>query len=275
MNVFILTYCRNMDLFYGTGLVFKTLRVGFPNTRVKVVDNASIPQARAEIEALAKENECLFEQIQAPGIEHHDFLQNTIRAAAEGASLQGPLVFLDPDVCLWDSWEDVRFEGLMAGKLRAKIELNHALLMPRIDTSFLWIPDAKRLHNEIRKIKATHFDFHPFLSFSFKMDGTWYRYDTGASLYAVISDRVSYFRREHFARYDHIQSGSHVDLLWSCYDRDVAGVIREIHGFAREGNLEALKGIWRRQYRIWRRHFVDANHDIPEGEDGREEEHVH
>ncbi len=67
INVFILTYCRNTELFYGTELIFKTLRVGFPNAKVTVVDNASIPEVRTEIELLAKENDCLFEQIPDPG----------------------------------------------------------------------------------------------------------------------------------------------------------------------------------------------------------------
>ena len=163
----------------------------------------------------------------------------------------------------------------MAGKLKGKCRLNETILMPRIDTSFLWIPDAKKLHNEIRKVRVNRFDFHPFLSFSFKLDGTWYRYDTGASLYAVIPDRVSCFRQEHFCRYDHIQSGSHVDLLLPYYDRKVGKMIREIHGHAKEGNLGALKGLWKCQHEMWQEYFVDPIHHRTEGNDGRQEEHIH
>ena len=52
INVFILTFCRNLDLFYGTKLIFETLRVGFPNAKITVVDNASLQKVRGEIESL-------------------------------------------------------------------------------------------------------------------------------------------------------------------------------------------------------------------------------
>ncbi len=143
INVFILTYCRNTELFYGTELIFKTLRVGFPNARITVVDNASIPEVRDEIELLAKENDCLFEQILEPGLKHHKFIQNTIRDIANDKSLKnGPLVFLDPDICFWDSCEDFSFDGLIAGRLLGSFNeiVAKTLTMTRKHASFMCFP---------------------------------------------------------------------------------------------------------------------------------------
>ena len=110
IQVFLLTHCRQRDLFYGTALIFKTLRVGFPNARVTVVDNASLPETRGEIERLARECDCEFRQLEAPAIAHDAFLSKTLASVAGGGG--GPLVFLDPDLCLWRSCEDLEFDAL-------------------------------------------------------------------------------------------------------------------------------------------------------------------
>ncbi len=248
-TVFILTYCKNLELFYGTELIFKTLRVGFPNANIVVVDNSSIPDARAQVEVLAKGNDCHFEQIPEPGVKHHEFIQNTIFSMAADATAAGPVVFLDPDICLWDSCEEFEFDGLIAGKLIGGFNDNitHTHTMPRLHTSFMWIPDVRKLRDEIWKLKVRYFDFQPFLPYSCAMGGVWYRYNTGASLYAAFSDRVSHFTPEHLDHYDHIFCGSHIDCLYPLYDPATRQRMTEIHRNAKEGNLHALKGIWKRQ----------------------------
>ena len=253
INVFILTYCRNEELFYGTELIFKTLRVGFPNAKVTVVDNASFPTVRGQIELLAKKNDCAFRPIPGRGVWHHDFLESTLRDVATGGTDQGALVFLDPDICLWESCEDFGFDGLIAGVLVSKHQTKADITMPRLHTSFLWIPHAASLWDEVRKIRIRHFDFNPFASVSFRMDDTWYRFDTGASLFAAIPDRISYFDEQHLKRYDHLVSGSHLNCLLPVLHEEFSQLLIQIHAWARDGNLEALRGIRRRQLDVWRR----------------------
>lgn len=261
INVFILTFCRNLDLFYGTELIFRTLRVGFPNAKITICDNASIPEARAKIEFLSKENDCIFEKIPQPGIQHHEFIENSIRKMAFDKSLEGPLVFLDPDICLWRSCEDFAFDGIIAGKVAGKFKdyLMDTITMPRIHTSFLWIPDAKTLWREIWKIKAKRFDFEPFRPFAFFLDGTWYRYDTGGSLFAVLSEKVSEYTEKHFSHYDHIYAGSHLDWLYPLFDKDCQEMFSKVHGYAKASNLKAIKGIWRYQEEVFQRSFGEYN----------------
>ncbi|MFC1452939.1 hypothetical protein ACFLSJ_06295 [Verrucomicrobiota bacterium] len=114
IHVFILTFCRNMEQFYGSELVFKTLRVGFPNARIAVADNASIPEARAEIEALAGKTGCSFEKIQRPGVQHHEFIQSKLNTFADGHAAGESVVFLDPDIAFWHACEGFEFDGLAA-----------------------------------------------------------------------------------------------------------------------------------------------------------------
>jgi hypothetical protein len=180
-------------------------------------------------------------------------LEAKIKEFANSNSAHDPLVFLDPDICLWGCCEDFECEGVIAGSgVSSYFENPNRLVMPRLHTSFLWIPDAANLWEEIRKIRVQHFDFHPFVPFSFRMDGLWYRYDTGASLFSAIPDKVSVFGEEFLKLYDHIYSGSHLDWVLPLFNGGARRLLTQIHELARAGNLQALRGIRERQNEAWR-----------------------
>jgi hypothetical protein len=123
--------------------------------------------------------------------------------------------------------------------------------MPRLHTSFLWISRPSRLQDEIERIRKPHFDFHPFLPLSVKLGDAWIRYDTGASLFAALGERVSAFERQHLDRYDHIFCGAHIDGHESTWNDEMRELMLRVHRDAREGNLEALRGIYREQHRVF------------------------
>lgn len=260
MKVYILTFCRNLELFYGTELIFKTLRLGFPNAQITVVDNASLPEIRSEIKSLAQKTDCQFRQIDQPGIRHHEFIQSTIHEIAKNETEEDPLVFLDPDICFWNSCEDFKFSGLIAGKGMGKFYdyITHTITMPRLHSSFLWISNANKLQQEIWRLKARHFDFEPFQPFSFHMESKWYRYDTGATLYATIADKAEVFEEIHLRCYDHIFCGSHLNWLYSQYDTQCQEMMNKVHTLAKEGNLTALKGIRKLQDDVFAQSFVQC-----------------
>ena len=254
ITVLTLTYCRRADLFYGTSLLFKTLRIGFPTARVLVVENASLPTHRPEIQRLAGDCQCDFLQIDAPSIEHEDFLEIALSAVAASVRADGPLVFLDPDICFWETCEGFQFDGPLAGKFDRAYEVEgvKTLSMPRIHTSFMWIPSARRLWDEIERCRTYHYDFYPFASYSVKIAGHWCRFDTAASLYAVLSDRVSFFGDAHLRCYDHLYCGCHIDWLEPVLDKHSLATMKAIHAHARNGNLEALRGAGKLQAEAWR-----------------------
>lgn len=253
LHVHILTYCKDLSLSYGTELIFKTIRTGFPNAKIIVTDNASIPAEKERIISLAKKNDCIFKEINGHSIEHYDFIQRTIRDYADDTSLTASLIFLDPDVCLWDSCENFYFDGLLAGRLVGGFHdsLTQSLDMLRLHSSFLWIPDAGALQHEIRKMGARHFDFEPFRPFSFRLKDVWYRYDTGASLYMALPDKMSHFTEEHLLHYDHIFNGTHFNDIKSLFSDEVRQLRSEVHSLARKGNLAALKGIHKHIDETW------------------------
>jgi hypothetical protein len=129
--------------------------------------------------------------------------------------------------------------------------LTYSLDMLRLHSSFLWITDPGMLQYEIRKMKVRHFDFEPFRPFSFRLKDTWYRYDTGASIYMALPDKMSTFTEEHFSRYDHIFCGSHINTIKSFFSDEVRELLLGVHSHARNGNLKALKGIRNHINEMW------------------------
>jgi hypothetical protein len=95
LDIHILTFCRRLDLFYGTTLIFKTLRRGSPVARVFVTDNASLPEAKPEIKRLAHETDCHYQQLAPPEIEHGRFIHAKILARSKNKKSDQTLVFLD------------------------------------------------------------------------------------------------------------------------------------------------------------------------------------
>lgn len=258
-TVHILTYCRRPELFYGTELIFKTLRVGFPEAEVVVTDNASVPEVRPTIRKLALGTGCEHRQL-TEEVAHNTFIERTLYRAAQtrNGGAERPLVFLDPDVCLWRSCEEFEFDSLLAGRLIAASEDARAqcIMMPRIHTSFMWIPSPVRLVEEVNRIRSVHFDFDPFLSFSAKMGQAWIRYDTGASLFSAIPDRITPFGEVHLEHFDHIFCGSHFDLVEDTYTEGARAVMRQLHEDAKAGRLENLKGAWRTLDALWRQEYT-------------------
>src|SRR5690349_7960271 len=134
-HVHILTWCRWLEKLHGTTLIFRTLRVGFPNAHIRVVDNASRPDVRPTIQRLAED--CGAEHVQLEQeVRHHAFLADTLQAQAAGTA-----IFLDPDLCFWEEVEHWNFDALMAGRLLPKYncEYTGCVSHPRLHTSFLWI----------------------------------------------------------------------------------------------------------------------------------------
>lgn len=253
IDVLVLTYCRNRELLYGTTLVFKTLRVGFPNARVTVVDNASLPEVRGELAQLARENDCLFRQIDSPGVAHDTFIEERLKLAGSNTSERRQTVFLDPDICLWRSCEDFEFDGLIAGVFVEAYDdpMLKCVTMPRLHSSFLWIPAAGQLMSKIRNIQRRHFDFRPFSTVSFKLGDVWIRYDTGASLYSAIPNQVSHFSEDHRDCFDHLYCGTHYDLWAPHLGGQLRDLMGKVHRHAKAGEIAPLKGIWREQSVAW------------------------
>jgi hypothetical protein len=250
-TIFIITWCRDLRQLYGSEMVFRTLRTGFPDDVVEVIDNDSLPTARRRLARLARRHGCRFRRIRATP--HHDLLAGLI------ADREGELVFVDPDVVFWKRCDDLVFDALLAGRrLPAFHDLTFtgrpSQAMPRLHTSFLWVPDAARLRTRIEQLMEEHPDFDPFRPYAFRQGESWIRFDSGASLYASLDPGETHaFTDAELDRFDHLFCGSHYPVIREYLSAAARELGDRLHTAVASGDLSALRGAWRDQEAVLNR----------------------
>ena len=241
-QVYVLTWCQRIQLLYGTTLVFKTLRHGFPNSPIHVVDAASIPSAREEIRQSVNSCQADFVQLDRR-MELSTFIENVVANQPSG-----PAVFVDPDICFWQSVEDWQFSGLAAGRLipRYDCEFTECVTEPRLHTSLLWFPDVARLRAAMMQARQSRRFCEPFRNLMVPMGNRWHFFDTAAGLYGAFPEQMEAFQDRHLEAYDHLFSGSFSDSVAEKLKSEYGLVFREMHRAVQQDH-RTLKGSWRPQ----------------------------
>jgi hypothetical protein len=250
-TVFIVTWCQNRDFLYGSTLVFSTLRVGFPDARVIVVDNGSKPEPRAFV----------LEQAVAAGCETRVLTRSVPHGKlVERLALEsdGPCVFVDPDIVFWENVQSWDFGPcLMAGRYIPAMEIGGLRMTPRLHTSHLWIPDPAALKAKIREVRRGH-PRCPNL-FEYRTDpSTGLYWDTASALYFALGPQAMAFSEAQLDAYDHLFVGSDLShARSSSIDPDVIAHLEDWHARARS-DYRTLRGVWREQEKMFRSSPWDA-----------------
>ncbi len=239
-KVFIVTWCREPTQLYGSTLTFKTLRTGFPDSVVTVIENASPPGLREPILEAAAAAGCEIRLLDE-GLNHWRIIEETVMAE------DGPVVFLDPDIALWERIDGWDFGGaLMAGRYLPEFDdpYSKTLTLSRLHTSHLWFPDPPALRTRIAEITARRFEagslFQPHMA-----PPGWWRWDTAAALFHALGDEAARFSEAQLDAYDHLFCGTHLNLVLPAMG-PWGEAMKGSHVTAQE-NLPAIKGIWRLQ----------------------------
>lgn len=237
-RVFVITFCRRLDLFYGTSLCFDSIRTGFPESEIIVIDNGSIPQAKPKIQNLtASVNGCFIDMQPQP---HWSLVQQLIMTT------QAPFVILDPDVIFWERCDNL--QSCISGRLIPSFHdpYTDCYTQKRLHTSFLKIGDPVKLQTTIKEIMNNKFDWQPFQPQMIEENDKWIRYDTGAVLYGSIKAITKPFDEQELNQYDHLFCGSHIDLV-----QPKLGAWGKqflfLHSAVANGDMKALKGAWKLQ----------------------------
>ena len=241
--VTVLTYCAHPALAYGTLLVFKTIRTGFPDARIEVFDNGSCPEIRDQVACAAAAVDAEFTAMTPRHYaDHHRWL------LLEREHADGPLVIVDPDVIFWQSVEGWDFgDAVMAGRLMPAMVKDDIVGLPRLHPSMLWVPDVARLRAEVRRLAVGSFAWDGIGQRTGFVGGQRFFWDTLAGLYQAMPERCMPFREEHLDAYDHLFYGSHLPLIEAALGAEGFDPIRTGHRAAALGQLEQLRGIWRSQ----------------------------
>ncbi len=245
LNVYVLTYCTRVENLYGTTLIFKTLRTGFPSAFCHVVDNNSLVEVRPTIRAAAVECDVHFTQLNDNKLDHHEFIWSTLATQAEGAA-----VFVDADLILWENVENWTFgDALLAGR-RIPTYLcpfSQCVIHERLHSSFLWVPDVAELIAKVRALRGRHFAFEPFQEFMFNLNKRWQTIDTGGGIYnALTPSQIHAFNERELNAFDHLLYGSYFKAVVSALEPSYADKFTEVHKLA-QTDYTQIKGAWRMQ----------------------------
>lgn len=249
MHVYVITCSRSWVDLPRSLLTFRTLRVGFPDARVTVVDNGS---STANIPAVAEAAKTCGGDLVFVGDCDQPKPHWEVIDAILGAGLKAPLAFwgvndeprvvLDPDLIFWERVEHWQPSGVLAGRLVPKYfdtqcdrrVWTHA----RLHTSFLWAPVPMALRMAIFIAERGEGEWQPWRPVQVRIDGAWHRWDVAASLWSAIHELCSPFTDDQLDCYDHMFAGCHNKrgrkAPW--HDRLDA-----------DGDLSPMKGVWREQ----------------------------
>lgn len=245
-TVSILTYCAHPALAYGTLLVFKTLRVGFPTARIEVFDNGSHADVCKQVRGAAAAVGASFEA--ATPRSHAAHLRWLLEEREVG---DGPLVIVDPDVIFWRRVEHWDFgHALMAGRRMPGMGKGAVRGAPRLHPSLLWVQDVERLRT------ALLYERDRWSWVGEAWDGVGQCigragdqvefFDTLARAYRSFERRCHVFTDDELDAYDHLFYGSHLPALDARLGPEF-DAIADGHRSAAAGELEQLRGMWRRQ----------------------------
>lgn len=251
--VVILTYCRKPENLYGSLLTFKTLRTGFPDADVLVVDNVSHPSAIGPIQEAARSVSAEFLQLDKELI-HHDFIRQTL---AIEAPKNRPLVFADPDLLFWEKINIPEGDYDVAGRKLPAFQDPYSGTYTewRLHTSLLLIPSPARLLHRINEIELLCFEMDTLRPIMFPEKNALRRFDTFGVFCNMAAEYCHAFSERELDRYDHIFCGSDVKQVSAKLDKmgEMGTALFESHQKAKSDYTQ-LKGIWRQQEQWFRSH---------------------
>lgn len=246
-TVHIITYCDDLELIYGSLLVFDSVRLAFPDSKIVVSENSNSSEVKSLVWDKAKAVEAFYVDVPL-GFSHHDVLSSIFTVEEDAFAV------VDPDVIFWDRFDRVS-DFLIEGRYLPtfKDPYTKCLTKERLHTSMIKVGDPERLRKKIEEVRENFFEWDPFKPFMYKNENLWERFDTLASLYSVFKNDCYKFTERELNCYDHLFCGSHlprvIDNLGNWKD-----VFASSHEKAKTSNRRDLKGLWREQDLFFQEH---------------------
>lgn len=250
-DVHILVTCRIPELVRASTLVFDTIRVGFPDSKITVWFNDGVGALPipARVYAIDRADRCF-----TTTTTHPKWIESLIDHATE------PFWIIDTDVCFWKEmiFDPNGVHALAGRKVPAFACLvTGCLTQERLHTAVMRIdPVLFREHSEtaLKRLNPnTPFFSAPSLvapvTFTFKPQiglPRWHFHDTLSQAYRVFGGEA--FKEETLDCYDHINAGTYAELV----DNKIPGFKYRVLKYL--DNPETLRGRWREEEKWYAEH---------------------
>jgi hypothetical protein len=238
-NVFIISTCIDEKHDYGATLVLDSIRVGFPDSKIIVINNAVIPKVKIHIEKKLKEIDgILWETCKV--YEHSKLLKYIIFRSKKSTAI------IDSDVIFWEKFDQVSdflFEGRF---IPSFYDHDNILNHPRIHPSLLKIHDPSRLKQLILSSKNCNLFAVTLNKIEF--------YDTLSRLYLFCSEKIRRFDENDLNKYDHLFGSTFITEMLKVLSESknqtilqMMEILKRNHIYAKTKQYKELKGIWKIQ----------------------------
>lgn len=243
-SVHISVICRNPELFRASTLVFDSIRIGFPTSKIVVLAQGLSPEQFSEVEKLCNPLDvALIEEKKI--LPHEEWLGRMVWNSDE------PLFICDTDIIFWDNFEKFSFDGEpLAGRYIPSFhdEATGFRTYDRLHTCLMYIDPveiAKRLDDFY---SGANFDL-PYYSkpdliapMVTALNGRPMFHDSMSQLYHAVGGAE--FSVEQLDCFDHLCCGTFSDLIEKRLS--LGRNIRETHRKILD-NPAIAKGCWRGQ----------------------------
>lgn len=248
-TVHIFATCKNSNLLRATLLIFKTLRIGFPTSEVMIhIGNDSLYKNEIAYEAFHSGCSCTV----STDTIHYEWIEWLLETQKE------PFIILDTDLVFHKSceWFEYPTHIPISGRFipTFKNEFAKSIDKARLHTSFLYF-NPNDIYNRLNIVLQGYpiTEFLPIASTVYPQiilysPSTFF--DTCAILYGTVGGLA--FTEDQLDCYDHIQSGTLVDLV-APYLKDID--LKKSHE-AIYRDLSLIKGQWKIQEAYYKKHAI-------------------
>lgn len=258
-TVYIITHCRNPSYHVTNLLALDSVRIGYPNFDVAVVDNGSCAPSRL---ALADDAETLGYQFSSTGnLTHADVIRSIVLGHSTSRE---PVVILDSDVRFWASCADWNIDGLFAGRLIPTFhdEVSGCIVHARLHPSHLVIPRPDELYLAINALGQEKPGLDLISPMTFLSAGKrWERHETTGLLYSALSTDAQPFDEKQLDCFDHLGLGTQIHEVAERFTQQDRDELLALHHRVR-AEATALRGDWRRQEAFYQRRAVSAERRV-------------
>jgi hypothetical protein len=251
-TVFIITQARTPFDAVPNNLALDSIRTGYPDARVVVVDASSCKPVRDSLEA-----ESGWLDYDFVGTDAGDYSE-ALRLILKGHErTAAPISIVAATMRFWERCDRWSIDGLIAGR-RIPAHLNESgdAVLSHLHYSHLIVPRPDKLNRAIRRFEVEAPDIDLFAPRTFFTGGRWERHEVAGFLTEALEDDAQSFSDEQLDAFDNLAYGYDIkeipDKLSASDKRELIDRYWRVRADPTE-----LQGAWRHEQAYYAKRAVE------------------